>query len=334
MRKLWLSILTVLMLSFLGACGGEDSNDDANDVDTTEEESTEDKGEGENGDSDLETEYPLVVEDVTGEEITIEEEPERIVSTSTSDTEVLFALGLEDKIYGVSDFDDYPEEAKDKPKMGGVVEPNEEAILEQEPDIVLTGNSISEEAAESIRDLGITLYQTDPKNMEETLDVILETGKITNRQQEAEDVVAEMQEVIDNVEDTVADIDEDDKEKVYIEFSPGWTVGEGEFMNELIELAGGINVAADTEGWSEVNEEKIIEEDPDYIIYAADLVDDDSGKDLDELIKERSGWDKITAIKDDQMVAIDEDIMSRNGPRIVDALEQIAEGIYPELFEQ
>src|SRR5699024_8246527 len=94
-------------------------------------------------------------------------------------------------------------------------------------------------AAESIRDLGITLYQTDPKNMEETLDVILETGKMTNRQQEAEDVVAEMQEVIDNVEDTVADIDEDDKEKVYIEFSPGWTVGEGEFMNELIELAGG-----------------------------------------------------------------------------------------------
>src|SRR5699024_6604938 len=157
----------------------------------------------------LEMYHPLGVEDVTGEEITIEEEPDRIVSTSTSDTEVLFALGLEDKIYGVSEFDDYPEEAQDKPKMGGVVEPNEEAILEQEPDIVFTGNSISEEAAESIRDLDITLYQTDPKNMEETLDVILETGKITNKQQEAEDVVAEMQEVMDNVEDTVADVDED-----------------------------------------------------------------------------------------------------------------------------
>src|SRR5699024_8908381 len=183
MRKLWLSILTVLMLSFLGACGGEDSNDDANDVDTTEEESTEDKGEGENGDSDLETEYPLVVEDVTGEEITIEEEPERIVSTSTSDTEVLFALGLEDKIYGVSDFDDHPEEAKDKPKMGRVVESKEAAIHDQEPDIVLTGNSIIEEASESIRDLSITLYQTDAKNMAEALDVILETGKLTTRQQ-------------------------------------------------------------------------------------------------------------------------------------------------------
>src|SRR5690625_5019467 len=239
MRKLWLSILTVLMLSFLGACGGEDSNGDANDVDTTEEESTEDKAEGENGDSDLETEYPLVVEDVTGEEITIEEEPERIVSTSTSDTEVLFALGLEDKIYGVSDFDDYPEEAKDKPKMGGVVEPNEEAILEQEPDLVVTGNSISEEAAQNIRDLGITLYQTDPKNMEEVFDVIRETGLITNRQKEAEDVIEEMQSVIDHVKETVAEVAEEDKKKVYIEYNPGWTVGKGEFMHELIELAGG-----------------------------------------------------------------------------------------------
>src|SRR5699024_4328322 len=161
------------------------------------------------------------------------------------------------------------------------------------------------------------------------------TGKITNRQQEAEAVVAEMQEAIDNVEDTVADTEEDDKETAYVEFSPGWRGGEGESMNELMELAGGMNVAADTDGGPECSEEETIsEEDPDYIIYAGELVDDDAGKDLDELIKERSGWDKITAIKDDQMVAIDEDIMSRNGPRIVDALEQIAEGIYPELFEQ
>lgn len=331
MRKLWISTLTVFMLVFLGACG-QDSNDDTNDADTADEESVENTEEA--SDSDLETEYPLVVEDATGEEITIEEEPERIVSTSTSDTETLFALGLDDNIYGVSDFDNYPAEAEDKPKMGGVVEPNVEAILEQEPDIVVTGNSISEEAAANIRDLGVVVYQTDPKNMEETLDVILETGKITNRQQEAEEIVADMQEVNDNITETVADVADEDKKTVYIEYNPGWTVGEGEFMNELIEMAGGINVAADTEGWVEVNEEKIIQDDPDYIIYAADLVDEDSGKQLGELIQDRSGWDKITAIEEDQMVAIDEDIMSRNGPRIVDALTEIAEGIYPELFEQ
>lgn len=332
MRKFWISTLTVLMLLFLGACG-QDSNSDTNDVNKNEEESVENTEEA-NDDAASETEYPLVVKDVTGEEITIEKEPERIVSTSTSDTETLFALGLADNIYGVSDFDNYPEEAEDKPKMGGVVDPNVEAILEQEPDIVVTGNSISEESAEKIRDLGVVLYQTDPKNMEETLDVILETGKITNRQKEAQEIVAEMQETIDHITETVADVAEEDKKQVYIEYNPGWTVGAGEFMNELIEMAGGINVAADTEGWIEVNEEKIIQDDPDYIIYAANLVDEESGKQLGELIKERSGWDKITAIEEDQMIAIDEDIMSRNGPRIVDALTEIAEGIYPELFEQ
>ncbi|HLS23926.1 MAG TPA: ABC transporter substrate-binding protein [Pseudogracilibacillus sp.] len=330
LRRYLFTLLTVMVLLFVTACGGGTPTDTDNDQNANED-VTEESADG--GAGPDETEYPLTVVDVTGTEITIEKEPERIVSTSTSDTEILFALGLGDKIYGVSDFDNYPEEAKDKPKMGGVVEPNVEAILEQEPDLVVTGNSISEEAAQNIRDLGITLYQTDPKNMEEVFDVIRETGLITNRQKEAEDVIEEMQSVIDHVKETVAEVAEEDKKKVYIEYNPGWTVGKGEFMHELIELAGGINVAGDTEGWIEVNEEKIIEENPDVIIYAADLVDEETGKQLGELIKERDGWEEITAIEEDQMVPIDEDIMSRNGPRIVEALQQIAEGIYPELFD-
>lgn len=330
LRRYLFTLLTVMVLLFVTACGGGTPTDTDNDQNANED-VTEESADG--GAGPDETEYPLTVVDVTGTEITIEKEPERIVSTSTSDTEILFALGLGDKIYGVSDFDNYPEEAKDKPKMGGVVEPNVEAILEQEPDLVVTSNSISEEAAQNIRDLGITLYQTDPKNMEEVFDVIRETGLITNRQKEAEDVIEEMQSVIDHVKETVAEVAEEDKKKVYIEYNPGWTVGKGEFMHELIELAGGINVAGDTEGWIEVNEEKIIEENPDVIIYAADLVDEETGKQLGELIKERDGWEEITAIEENQMVPIDKDIMSRNGPRIVEALQQIAEGIYPELFD-
>src|SRR5690625_4659613 len=273
MRKLWVSILATMMLLFASACGQADNNDAANNANSSNNAAENAENEIENSDDEaesdnegLETEYPLTIVDVTGEEITIEKEPERIVSTSTSDTEVLFALGLADKIVGVSDFDNYPEEALDKPKMGGVVEPNLEAIMAEEPDIVFTGNSISAEVVDRIRELDIILYQTDPKNMEETLDAIIQTGVITNRQKEAQEVVAEMQKVIDEVKEIAATIDEANKEKVYIEYNPGWTVGKGEFMNELIELAGGINVAADTEGWIEVNEEKIIEENPDVII--------------------------------------------------------------------
>lgn len=324
MRKLLLSLFAIFMLLFVSACADNNDSEDttANDADSEEV-----------SNGDLETEYPLTIEDAVGNEVVIEEEPEKIISTSTSDTETLFALGLDEQIVGVSDYDNYPEEALDKPKVGDVVEPNVEAILEQEPDLVVVGNSITPEAVEKIRDLDIAVYQTDPKNMEDTLNTISELALITNKQDVGEEIVNDMEAKISDVEEAVADLDEDDKAKVYIEFSPGWTVGSGEFMDELIEIAGGINIAADEAGWYEVNEEKIIEDDPDYILYAEDLVDYDTGKELDELIKERSGWDEITAIKEDQLIALDEDIISRNGPRIVDALEAIALGIYPERFE-
>ncbi|MHA6252602.1 ABC transporter substrate-binding protein [Oceanobacillus sp. CAU 1775] len=326
MRKLFLSVFAVFILLFSSACNQDDATTNEAGVDA---ESNESASEG----AELQTEYPYTVTDLTGTEIVFEKEPERIVSVSTSDTEILFALGLDERIYGVSDFDNFPEAANDKPKMGGVVEPNIEAILAQEPDLIVTGTSISPDVVEKIRELDLIIYQSDAKNTEEILASILEMGKITNKQSEAEALVADMKEKIESIKEKVAEIPEEEKKSVYIEYNPGWTVGAGEYMTELIEMAGGINIAADESGWIQVNEEKIIQDDPEVILHAANLVDHDTGMELSELIKERSGWEKITAIQEDRLVPIDEDIMSRNGPRIVELLQIIAEGIYPELFE-
>src|SRR5699024_6453822 len=126
---------------------------------------------------------------------------------------------------------------------------------------------------------------------------------------------------------------EDEKEKVYVEFSPGWTVGSGEFLDELITTAGGINIASDLQGWNEINEEKVIEADPDVIIYAKDMVDFDTDETLDTIIKSRDGWDKITAMKDDRLVPIEDNIVTRIGPRVTDALKQFAEAIYPDQYQ-
>src|SRR5699024_7995236 len=145
---------------------------------------------------------------------------------------------------------------------------------------------------------------------------------------EAKALVDEMEEDIKFVKEKVDDIDEENRKTAYIEFSPGWTVGKGEFMDELISIAGAENVAHNTEGYSEINEEEIIQKNPDVIIYATDLVDDDSEEELEELIKNRSGWEEINAIEKDQMVGIDENIMSRPGPRVTKALVNMAEGIY------
>ncbi|MFC4799367.1 ABC transporter substrate-binding protein [Neobacillus sp. GCM10023253] len=326
MRKFLALILTVVMMVTISACGTtkDSSGADKNQKSETATKEVTDKA----------TVYPLTVKDATGTEITFDKAPERIVSTSPSETEILFALGLGDKIYGVSDFDDYPKEAVAKPKVGGVTKPNEEAIIAANPDLVIGGISMKDDIAEKFRGLDLKLYKTEPKKMEDILNNIIQIGIITDTQEKAEELVAQMKVDIRTVTEAAAKIKEEDKKKVYIEFSPGWTVGKGEFMDELITMAGGVNIASDMKGWNAINEEKIIQDNPDVILYSANVVDDKSGKPLEELIKSRSGWDKITAIQEGRLTGIEGNIMSRPGPRITDALKQIAEAIYPESFKK
>lgn len=278
--------------------------------------------------------FPLTVVDATGAEVTLEEAPKRIVSTSPSETEILFALGLGDRIVAVSDYDNYPAEALDKPKIGGTWDPNEEAIIAMEPDLVIGGISMREDIAERLRSLGLALFKVEPKTLEEALDAILALGEITGARDAAETLVAAMREDIRKVTEAAAAIPEEEKVRVYLEFAPGWTVGSGEYLDELIRLAGGINIAGNTEGWAMINEESIVQADPDVILYAKDLVDMETGKPLEALIKERPGWERMKAIRENRLYPLDEDIISRTGPRITEALLQVAEALYPGMIER
>lgn len=283
--------------------------------------------------SSKETMYPLTVTDATGKEVTFPKAPTRIVSTSPAETEILFALDLDQQIVGVSDYDDYPEAAKSKPKVGGVVKPNEEAILSQSPDLVIGGISMEKPVADKLKTLGMPVYVTQPKKLDDIMANILVMGTITNRQVQAEQLVAQMKEDIARVKEAVKNVKPDEKKKVYLEFSPGWTVGKGEFMDELITLAGATNIASDTEGWNPISEEKIVKDDPDVILYAKGITDDKTGKQLEDIIKNRSGWDRMKAIRDQQIYGMDQNILSRPGPRITQGLIDVAKAIYPDLVK-
>jgi len=277
--------------------------------------------------------YPLTITDATGKTITIEKAPQRIVSTSPAETEILFALGLGEQVVGVSDYDDYPAEAKEKPKVGGVVKPNEEAILSQSPDLVIGGISMDKQVAEKMQSLGLPMYITHPSSVEDIMNNILTMGKITNRQAQAEEIVAGMKADIAYVTETVQNVKPEERKKVYLEFAPGWTVGKGEFMDELITIAKGVNIAADTQGWNQINEEKILQENPDVILYASGMTDEQTGKKLEQIIRSRSGWDTITAIKEEKLYGMDENMLSRPGPRITKGLIEVAKAIYPDLVK-
>jgi len=331
MLKSW-SVLIVAMLMALSliACGNaEDAapNSAPSETPAQQEKPAEQPAEEQ---GTLKTQYPLTVEDATGTEVTFEKAPTRIVSLAPSETEKLFALGLDEEIVGVSDLDDYPEAAKSKPKMGGF-QVNEEAVIAAEADVVFSA-SMNAENAEKLRGMGVKLFVNDPSTIEEVMSSITLVGQITDRQEEAQTVVEQMQQELASVTEAVKSVKEEDKKKVYVEFSPGWTVGKGEFMDEMITLAGGVNAAGDTEGWFEISEENIIAANPDVILYSSNVVDEATKKTLDQMIKERDGWDQIEAIKNDRVIAMDDNLLSRPGPRVTQGLIEVAKAIYPELM--
>ncbi|MFB5674433.1 ABC transporter substrate-binding protein [Paenibacillus terreus] len=319
-------LLALLLTVALAACGNKGAGNGAADGSAASPQQTapaEEAGA---------TVYPLTVKDATGQEFTFEKAPEKVISVSPAETEALFALGLDKEIVGVSDYDDYPAAATSKPKMGGITKPNEEAIIAAQPDIVFTGISMSEEAVNKLRELGITIFKTDPKTVEDVMNNITLYGKIMDRQKEAKAITDKMKADIAEVQQGIKNIGEDQRLRVYVEFSPGWTVGKGEFMDELITLAGGENIASDTEGWNQISEEKVIAANPDVILYGKSVVDE-NGQTLEQIIKGRDGWGHINAIRNNRVFGLDDNLLSRPGPRVTEGLKEVAKAIYPEIFK-
>lgn len=330
--KIWGIWLLALLLLVTAGCGTNGKNNAAdNSGNTSQTEQSQNNETSAPEQEGQQTSYPLTVKDAFGTEFTFESAPQRIVSLAPSETEGLFALGLDEQVVGVSDNDDYPEAVKDKPRMGGF-QVNVEAVVAAQPDLVLAGNLIGEDTVKSLSDLGMKVYRSNPKTIDGVMENIRTIGEITGHQKEANEVTAQMQAELDKVTEAVKSLPADQKKKVYIEFSPGWTVGKGEFMDEMIQVAAGENVASDITGWSEINEENIIKANPDVILYAKSVVDENN-RTLAEIIKGRGGWDQITAVKEDRIVAMDDNLLSRPGPRVTQGLIEVAKAIYPDLIQ-
>ncbi|AJY76655.1 ABC transporter substrate-binding protein [Paenibacillus beijingensis] len=270
------------------------------------------------------TAYPLTVKDASGTEITFDKAPERVVSLVPSETETLFAIGAGDEVVGVDEYSNYPEEASKKTKIGDL-KTNVEAVTALNPDLVVASSTMNAEAIEKLRQLNIKVYASAPKTYDETVDKIGQLGLIMNKQEQSGQVQQHMKDVKQQVTDAVKDAP---KTKVYLEFSPGWTVGKGEFMDELVTLAGGTNVAGDQSGWFEVNSEQIVKANPELIVYPK--LD---GNPILPGIKSRAGWSVIDAVKNNRFAEVPMDPLVRVGPRLADGLLDLAKAIHPDLVK-
>ena len=270
--------------------------------------------------------------DDTGRQVDINEVPERIVSFGPSITEILFALGLGEKVVGVSDFSDYPEAATDKPKVGNAFSPSIETVVGLEPDLVLTVEH--EQLNKELETLGLTYLILDPEDIDGILKNIELVGNVTGKGKEAEELKEDMTTRIDNVRDKANGAG---KVSVFIFLDatdPGnpWTAGDGSFINDIIDMVGGRNVAATITGdWVQMSIEQIVASDPDIIIIQT--FTDGTPIVAREVLEAHPAWKETTAVKEGKFGYINDALVSRPGPRIVDGIEEMAKIIHPELFE-
>lgn len=273
--------------------------------------------------SSANTVYPLKLKDATGTEVTFEKAPEKIVTLAPSETESVYAAGGGSRVVGVDKFSDYPEEAKSKPKLGDM-NTNVEAVVAANPDVVFAAAGMNKKAVDALRALNVKVFASDPKTIQDTIDRVELFGQILNTRDEAKKTADRMREDVKHVTEAVKNAP---KKRVYLEFSPGWTVGSGEFMDEIVTLAGGINIGAEKKGWYKIDPEAIIKANPEVMIYTKDEAG--MGSILDEINK-RPGWEAIDAMKNKRLYAVDSNLVSRAGPRVTQGLVEAAKAIHPE----
>jgi iron complex transport system substrate-binding protein len=321
MKKLYSLLLVVfLIVGVLSGCA--EKKDQVNEVNKTR---VEKKIEG--------NAYPVTIKDALGTKVVINKKPEKIVSLIPSNTEIAFALGLDKEVIGVSDFDNYPEGAAKKEKIGGQ-EINLEKIISLKPNLVLAHASTahnSEAGVQQLKDAGITvLVVNEAENFDQVYDSIDMIGKATGKSEKAVKIILDMKAKLVDIKAKAGEIKE--KKKVLVEVSPApeiYSPGKNTFMDEMLRLINAENIAKDQEGWVKIDQEEMINRNPDVIITTYGYFI----KNPVEQVVSRKGWETVNAIKNKQVIDVNSDRVTRSGPRIVEGVEDLAKAVYPEVFK-
>lgn len=275
----------------------------------------------------------LTFTDGLGREVTLNEFPQRIVSLAPSNTEILFAIGAGNQVVGRDELSDFPEEAKDVTNIGSTFDAlNTELIVSLNPDLVLAAEINPPEQVKQLEDLGLTVYYLkNPTTLEEMYGNLELLAQMTGHQGEAATLIESLKARVAAVDEKIAPLSS--RFSVFYELdatdpSKPFTAGKGTFITQLIDRAGGYNIASDLEGYPQLSLEQVVAADPAFII----LGNARYGV-TPESIAQRPGWENLSAVKNGQIFPFNDDLVSRPGPRLVDALEELAKLLRPELFQ-
>ena len=254
LRKYAILMLIIILVFTMASCGKKDDKNTA-----------------------IEKQEYIEITDLKGRKVVLDKKPERIVSLSPTNTEIVFALGAGDRLVGVTNYCDYPEEAKNIEKIGDFENPNIELIKKMNPDLVLAGGYLQEEIIKTLEGLGITVASTEAADVESIFDSLAMIGKLLKEEEKAEELINNIHKAIDDVKAKVAN---KEKPKVFylVWKDPIFTTGRGTYINEIIQIAGGYNVASEMEGWAQYSFEELLKQNPDILIAAYHSTDEGMNK--------------------------------------------------------
>lgn len=276
---------------------------------------------------------PVTITDDSGFESIIESQPQTIVSLAPTNTEIIFALGLGDKVVGVTEYCNYPEEALTKPKMGGYSTINVEKIVAANPDIIFANPKNGQENIDSLRQLGYTVIVIQSDSVDGTYDAIRMIGRCTGTTAEADFIISDMKIRIQAITDKLEGVTEKPTVMHAMSVESFWVSGSNTFQNELITLAGGTNAFADVKGWGVVTLEKLLTTNPEIILVDSGSKMGTTGENtLQKAFLTEQRLSSITAVQNKDVYVMDSDTFDRGGPRIVISLEQLAHILHPEIF--
>lgn len=317
-KSLWILILLFLSAYLAAACSGGGSADGSagSDSETTMETAESSK-------------YPLTITDDAGRKVTLDSKPNRIISFAPSVTETLFAVGAGNRVVGVTTSDDYPPEAKAIEAVGGYNGPNVEKVISLDADLmILSFDSSTKAYADDMQEkTGTKVIVTNPKSLEGAISSIGTVADIVGESEKGQVVEERLNSELKQIEDKVAG---EPKPTVFYEVwgDPLQTAGPGSFIDDAIKAAGGTNIAADTkEAYPQYSKEVLLRKNPDYYMVGVT-----SGISTEE-ISGRPGYSSLKAVEDDHVSVVDDNLIVRPGPRIVEGVREIAEEIHPEVFD-
>ena len=269
------------------------------------------------------------VVDEAGRTVRIPQPVQRIVSLAPSLTETLYALGLQDRLVGDTDYCDYPEDAQKKRKVGGAINPNFEEIAALRPDLVLVIKSLNRyDTVRALDELGIPVYATDPRTVDEIISSTGRLAEILGTEETGSALAADMEHRLSDLQKRLAPLPP--RKVLFIVWAePLISIGKDTFIADALRRAGAVSIVDSSQSWPQVNLEEVVKLHPEYLVFATGH-GESVAHDMDAF-SGLPGWRLLDAVRNRKFAVIS-DAVNRPAPRIVSAIEDLARQLHPEAF--